>query len=207
MSNLEPEDIYVYHERRNNGLFQVEEVEILNFDENGNETHAEKWWAVSSKLDVVNNCYPCKDKETAEELCRQMNLLTQDLMLEQKLPAPLTLENIHGDFEPLAKLLNDKATKLEELRTAINHELVCELDYLHESNQLRLDPNKIKEDLELSKMPTEKQIQAYIEENLTHEYDLWKIAKANTSLLRQQLDYINDRISFEKYSLRLRWIK
>ena len=199
---IEPEDIAKYQER--NGLFQVEEVEILNFDENGKETHNGKWWAVSSKLNYEQTTFECRNKEVAEELCRQMNLLTQDLMLEQKLPAPLTLENIHGDFEPLAKLLNDKATKLEELRTSINHELVCELDYLHESNQLRLDPNKIKENLELSKMPTEKQINAYIEENLTHEYDLWKIAKANTSLIRQQLDLINDRISFEKYVLRLR---
>ena len=202
MSMIEPEDIAKYQER--NGLFQVEEVEILNFDENGKETHNGKWWAVSSKLNYEQTTFECRNKEVAEELCRQMNLLTQDLMLEQKLPAPLTLENIHGDFEPLAKLLNDKATKLEELRTSINHELVCELDYLHESNQLRLDPNKIKENLELSKMPTEKQINAYIEENLTHEYDLWKIAKANTSLIRQQLDLINDRISFEKYVLRLR---
>lgn len=204
MSNLNEQDIASYMENQNTkGLFQVEEVEILNFDENGKETHNGKWWAVSSKLNYEQT-FECRNKEVAEELCRQMNLLTQDLMLEQKLPAPLTLENIHGDFEPLAKLLNDKVTKLEELRTSINHELVCELDYLHESNQLRLGPNKIKEDLELSKMPTEKQINAYIEENLTHEYDLWKIAKANTSLIRQQLDLINDRISFEKYVLRLR---
>lgn len=205
MSVYDTEDIAKWEDKQmTKGLFQVEEVEILNFDENGKETHNGKWWAVSSKLKYEKTTFECRNKEVAEELCRQMNLLTQDLMLEQKLPAPLTLENIHGDFEPLAKLLNDKATKLEELRTAINHELVCELDYLHESNQLKLDPNKIKEDLELSKMPTEKQINAYIEENLTHEYDLWKIAKANTSLIRQQLDLINDRISFEKYVLRLK---
>lgn len=206
MSVYDTEDIAKWEDKQmtKRGFFQVEEVEILNFDENGNETHAEKWWAVSSKLDVVNNCYPCKDKETAEELCIQMNLLTADLMLEQTLPAPLTLENIIGDFEPLATLLNEKQEKLEQLRIAINRELVCELDYLHESNQLKLNPNQIKEDLELSKMPTEKQIAAYVEENLTHEYDFWKIAKANTSLIRQQLDLINDRISFEKYVLRMK---
>lgn len=204
MSIFDTEDIAKWEDKQmTKGLFQIEEIEVIEFDDENNEKTT-NWWAVTSILDNVNSCWECRNKEVAEELCRQMNLLTQDLMLEQKLPAPLTLENIHGDFEPLAKLLNDKATKLEELRTAINHELVCELNYLHESNQLRLDPNKIKENLELSKMPTEKQINAYIEENLTHEYDLWKIAKANTSLIRQQLDLINDRISFEKYVLRLK---
>ena len=137
MSVYDTEDIAKWEDKQmTKGLFQVEEVEILNFDENGKETHNGKWWAVSSKLNYEKT-FECRNKEVAEELCRQMNLLTQDLMLEQNLPAPLTLENIHGDFEPLAKLLHDKATKLEELRTAINHELVCELDYLHESNQLR----------------------------------------------------------------------
>jgi len=204
MSVYEPEDIAEWEDKQmNKGLFQIEEIEIIEFDDENNEKTS-NWWAVTSILDNVNNCYECRNKEVAEELCRHMNLLTQDLMLEQKLPKPLTLENVIDDFKPLAELLNDKATKLEELRQAINHELVCELDYLHESNQIKLDPNKIKEDLELSKMPTEKQINAYAEENLTHEYDLWKIAKANTSLIKQQLDLINDRISFEKYVLRLK---
>ena len=184
-------------------LFQVEEIEILNFDKDGNETHGGNWWAVSSKLNHEQT-FECRNKEVAEDLCRQMNLLTADLMLNQKTPEPLILAEYVEGFKPLANLLNQKSDKLEELRTAINHELVCELNYLHESNQLKLDPNKIKEDLELSKMPTEKQITAYVEENLTHEYDLWKIAKANTSLIRQQLDLINDRISFEKYVLRLK---
>lgn len=204
MSIYEPEDIARWEAKQMTmELFEVKLLKIPVFDDAGAEIREDEQYTVCNKH-VGSHSYPCYDERTAKELCEYLNSLTADLMLEQKLPAPLELENIISDFEPLAKLLNEKQSKLEELRTAINHELVCELDYLHESNQIKLDHNKIKEDLELSKMPTEKQINAYAEENLTHEYDLWKIAKANTSLIKQQLDLINDRISFEKYVLRLK---
>ena len=113
----------------------------------------------------------------------------------------------NSDVYDLGAIINVKHIKLEELAMAIEHELSCELTYIHCSNTIRLQPDKIKEELELSKAPTEKQIQAYIEEKHAAEFDMWKIAKANTSLLRQQLDYINDRISYEKHSIRMRWIK
>ena len=203
MSNLNEQDIAEYMENQNTGLFQVEEVEILNFDENGKETHNGKWWAVSSKLNYEKT-FECRNKEVAEELCRQMNLLTQDLMLAQKLPKQLEIDTKNvTPITTLAIMINNKHDKLEELRNAINHELSCELTYLHNSNAWRLKPADIQQELELTKLPTEKQIQAFIEEKLSKEFDLWKIAKANTALIRQQLGLIEDRISLEKYAIRL----
>ena len=207
MSNLNPDEIYEYQEEERNkpnGLFQVEEIEIIPV-ENGEEKPSENWYAITSKLDNVNECYPVKDKQTAEELCDQLNVLTMDLMFDKKLPEDIPINCVKGELISLAECINDKRTKLDELATSIENELCLELDYTHKANALRLDPEFIKNDLELSKLPTEKQIQAYIENTLSREFNQWKIAKANTSLLRQQLDYINDRISFEKYCLRLRW--
>ena len=126
-------------------------------------------------------------------------------MFDKTLPEKIPIQFIQGNVISLAQAINDKHKKLEELADSIENELCLELDYTHKANTLRLDPEFIKTELELTKLPTEKQIQAYIENSLSREYNQWKIAKANTSLLRQQLDYINDHISFEKYCLRARW--
>ena len=86
MSNLNPDEIYEYQEEERNkpnGLFQVEEIEIIPV-ENGEEKPSENWYAITSKLDNVNECYPVKDKQTAEELCDQLNVLTMDLMFDKK---------------------------------------------------------------------------------------------------------------------------
>ena len=190
--------------RNENGLFEVKRLKIPVFNnETGEEIREAEQYTVCSKLFGSHN-YPCYDEDTARDLCNTMNLITSDLMLNEPiLPENLNLKLITvDDLYNLGDMINAKHIKLEELSTALNHELTCELNYLHKSNELKLKQDMIKEELGLSKNPTEKQVNAYIENTLSLEYDLWKIAKANTSLIRQQLDYINDRISFEKYCLR-----
>ena len=101
------------------------------------------------------------------------------------------------------ELLKEKEGKLNELKDAVNSETSLKLELLHKSNKVKLHPNKVKEEYELSKAPTEKQIQAYIDEeypDLTNEYEL---AKQNTSLIRKDLELLDNRISFEKYVLQL----
>ncbi|MBQ2832406.1 hypothetical protein [Methanobrevibacter sp.] len=101
------------------------------------------------------------------------------------------------------KLLDEKEAKIKELKDAINSETSLKLELLHKSNKVKLNPDKVKEEYELSKAPTEKQIQAYIDEkypDLTNDYEL---AKQNTSLIRKDLELIDNRISFEKYVLQL----
>jgi len=208
MSNLNEQDIAKWTEKQERkGLFQVEEVEIEEYDDNGELVEpAKTWFAVTSKINNTGECYECRNENVANELCSHLNTLTQDFMFNKTLPEQMLLKDGTEIFD-LGTIINVKHIKLEELARAIEHELSCELSYIHRSNSIRLYPEKIKDELGLNKLLTEKQTQAYIEEKLSFEFDMWKIAKSNTSLIRQQLDYINDRVSFEKYALRARWIK
>lgn len=101
------------------------------------------------------------------------------------------------------KLLKEKEEKMQELKDAVNSETSLKLELLHKSNKVKLHPDEVKEKYELSKAPTEKQIQAYVDEEypeLTNDYEL---AKQNTSLIRKDLELIDNRISLEKYVLQL----
>ncbi|WP_305514407.1 hypothetical protein [Methanobrevibacter sp. V14] len=142
------------------------------------------------------------------------NLNEKDIANEAKERKPLIqnkglpdkLVNNNGDVSPVTTLtimINNKQDKLMELEKAIDKELDLELTYLHKANEWRLSPDKIKEKEGLSKLPTEKQITAFVETFLRNDYDAWRTAKANTSLIRQQLDLINDHIKLEKYAIRL----
>ena len=84
MSNLNQEDIYEYQKRTTTGLFQVEEVEIIDVDD-GEEKDLGKWWAVSMKIDPTLACYEVRNKQVAEDLCRELNLLTRDFMFDKTL--------------------------------------------------------------------------------------------------------------------------
>lgn len=113
--------------------------------------------------------------------------------------------NTTGEVSPVTTLsimINNKHDKLEELQKAINDELVIKLTFLHRANAVRIDPD-LKEKLGLSKNPTEKQTQAYIENTYQEDFDALKIAEENTKLIKRQLDLIDDRISLEKYAIQL----
>lgn len=209
MSNLNEDDIAEYQEKtKNYGLYEVEQVEILGY-ENGKKIEPSTWWAVSNRLFPELECYECRNKEVADSLCWELNQLTRDHGLNSELPKPYLLEAMRFDekthiFESLASRINEKHELLEKIRKAKNHELTCELDYLHKCNEVKLHPDNVKDSLELSKNPTEKQIQAYCENTYQKEFQLWKIAKEDSSLLNKQLDLINDYLSLEKYIIRMR---
>lgn len=101
------------------------------------------------------------------------------------------------------KLLDEKEAKIKELKDAINSETSLKLELLHKSNKVKLNPDKVKEEYELSKAPTEKQIQAYIDEKYPELTDDYELSKQNTMLIRKDLELIDNRISFEKYVLQL----
>lgn len=108
-------------------------------------------------------------------------------------------------LKSLSKLLNCKKEKMDELKDAVNSEVSLKLDYEHKYNQLLLSPDltdKVKEATNDSR-PTAKQKEAYIVEELKTEYDDLELAKQNTSLIRKDLEYIDNIISAEKYALQL----
>ena len=100
------------------------------------------------------------------------------------------------------ELLESKQAKLKELKDAVNSEVSLKLELLHKSNNVKLNQNMVKEELELAKNPTEKQIQAYIDETYKELTDDYELAKNNTSLIRKDLEFIDDKISVEKH---LQW--
>lgn len=73
---------------------------------------------------------------------------------------------------------------------------------LHKTNAVRLNPDIVKEEYELNKAPTEKQIQAYIDETYSDLTDDYEIAKQNTMLIKKELEFIDNVISVNKTILR-----
>ena len=179
-------------------MYEVKLLKIPVFDqETGDETGTDEKYHVCSKI-IGNESYPCYDKDTADELCETLNCLTNDYSLNKTLPASRKSLECHE----LAGRINEKQTKLNELQHAMEHELTCELTYTEKCNNIRLHPEQVKEALELTKAPTEKQITAYCEETYKKEYTNLKIAKTNVTFINKQIDLINDYISLEKYILR-----
>ena len=106
--------------------------------------------------------------------------------------------------ETFSELIKEKESKLKELKDAVNSETTLKLELLHKSNEVKLHPEFVKEKYELSKAPTEKQIQAYIDEKYSDLVDDYELAKQNTSLIRRDLDFIDDKISINKHLLQWR---
>ena len=66
-----------------------------------------------------------------------------------------------------------------------------------------LVPTKKRKLIKTKIEPTAKQKEAYIIEKLSKEYDELEMAKNNTSIIRKDLEYLDNVISAEKYALQL----
>ena len=79
------------------------------------------------------------------------------------------------------------------------------LDYEHKFNKELLSSDLTDNVKEASgeSRPTAKMKEAYIIEKLSVEYDELEIAKHNTSIIRKDLEYLDNIISAQKYSLQL----
>ena len=105
--------------------------------------------------------------------------------------------------EELQKLVSEKAEALDTLNIAINEHVTLKNKYVTRSNELRLKPNQIKEDLGLGKAPTEKQQQAYIDDNLKDLVQDLRISEENVKSWKREVDLLDDKISVEKLRINL----
>ena len=105
--------------------------------------------------------------------------------------------------EDLQKLVSEKAEALDTLNIAINEHVTLKNKYVTKSNELRLKPNQIKEDLGLGKAPTEKQQQAYIDDNLKDLVQDLRISEENVKSWKREVDLLDDKISVEKLRVNL----
>ena len=105
--------------------------------------------------------------------------------------------------EELQKLVSEKAEALDTLNIAINEHVRLKNKYVTKSNELRLKPDQIKEDLGLGKAPTEKQQQAYIDDNLKELVQDLRISEENVKSWKREVDLLDDKISVEKLRVNL----
>ena len=105
--------------------------------------------------------------------------------------------------EELQKLVSEKAEALNTLNIAINEHVTLKNKYVTMSNELRLKPDQIKEDLGLGKAPTEKQQQAYIDDNLKDLVQDLRISEENVKSWKREVDLLDDKISVEKLRVNL----
>ena len=109
------------------------------------------------------------------------------------------------EIAAMVEILNMKNRKIEALQEAVNSETTLKLDYEHKYNEWLISPElteKVKEHTGESR-PTVDMKKAYIIEQLKTEYDDLKIAEANSSLIRRDLELIDNLLSAEKYVLNL----
>ena len=109
--------------------------------------------------------------------------------------------NSENVFLELEKVLNDKEKVTESLKIAVNEYVSVKNKYVVKSNHLRLKPGLIAEQLGLSKAPTEKQTQAYIDDALCGLVQDIRIAEENVKLIKREIELLNDKLELEHVKL------
>ena len=112
----------------------------------------------------------------------------------------LTVENI---TQKLDELIVEKAESLNAVNIAVNEYVSLKNQYTVKSNELKLNPSLIQEKLQLTRFPTEKQTQAYVDNELSDLVQNILIAEENVKSWKRDVDLLNDKISAEKYKLRM----
>ena len=103
----------------------------------------------------------------------------------------------------LNQLISDKRKITKNYKDAINSHITLKQKLLHKSNEIKLNPAQIQEELELKKLPTEKQTQAYIDEKYSTLTDELAISKENINLIKKDLELLDDEISLFKYKIQM----
>lgn len=122
--------------------------------------------------------------------------MIKEIMVAQN----LTIDDV---TQELTELINEKAEALNTVNIAVNEYVRLKNKYIIKSNELRLQPDQIKEELGLNKPTTEKQQQAYIDDKLHDLVQDIRIAEENVKSWKREVDLLNDKISLEKYRVNL----
>lgn len=112
----------------------------------------------------------------------------------------LTIDDV---TQNLSELITEKSETLNTVNIAVNEYVRLKNKYIIKSNELRLQPDQIKEELGLNKPATEKQQQAYIDDKLHDLVQDIRIAEENVKSWKREVDLLNDKISLEKYRVNL----
>ncbi|WP_458406009.1 hypothetical protein [Methanobrevibacter sp.] len=114
----------------------------------------------------------------------------------------LTFSDMTKDLDELIK---EKGEALNTVNVAVNEHVRLKNKYVVKSNELRIKPAKIQEDLGLSRTPTEKQQQAYIDDQLKDLVQDLLIADENVKSWKREVNLLDDKISAERYRVKMIW--
>ena len=112
----------------------------------------------------------------------------------------LTIEDITKGLDVLIK---EKSEALNTVNIAVNEHVRLKNEYLLKSNEWIIKPDKIKEELGLSRAPTEKQTRAFIDDKFSDLVQDLNIAEENVKSWKREVDILNDKITAERYRIKI----
>ena len=112
----------------------------------------------------------------------------------------LTIDDI---LTKLDGLIQEKSETLNTVNIAVNEHVRLKNEYLIKSNEWLIKPESIKEELGLSRAPTEKQTKAFIDDKFSDLVQDLNIAEENVKSWKREIDLLDNKISAEKYRIKL----
>ena len=124
-------------------------------------------------------------------------------MIHELLDAQNLTQAINDVTAELRDLIQEKSEALNTVNIAVNEYVRLKNQYIVKSNEIRIKPDEIQEELGLSKVPSEKQQQAYIDDKLKDLVQDIKISEENVKSWKREVDLLDDKIRLERYRVNL----
>jgi hypothetical protein len=115
---------------------------------------------------------------------------------------PKDKDGVQVQINEYSMLVNKKQELTQELTEAVETETRFVLEYDHRYNDLLLKTDF--EEVLNVKRPSVSMKEAWLVEQLHDLYDAKKIAEENTRALKRHIDFVENRISFERMVIRLK---
>lgn len=112
----------------------------------------------------------------------------------------ITIDEVLKNFDGL---IQEKSEVLNTVNIAVNEVVRLKNEYAIKSNEWLIKPETIKEELGLSRAPTEKQTKAFIDDKFKNLVQDINIAEENVKSWKREVELLDNKISAEKYRLRL----
>lgn len=113
------------------------------------------------------------------------------------------MNDIGEVLKNLDSLVLEKAEVLNTVNIAVNQLVSLKNEYNIKSNEWIIRPESIKEELGLSRAPTEKQTRGFIDNKFKDLVPDILIAEENVKSWKREVELLNDKISVEKYRFKV----
>ena len=146
MSNLNEEDIAKWQDD-NSDTWRVEEIESIEYDENGNETDTWNGYAVVLSEKPSKHCFDCRNRINADMLCDFLNKYCSDVIGDK------TIDEYFEDWDNLLVEISTKTTQLYMLKERIfdkEQEIINNTDFkeLYGKNNADVRKNHLKQEMQ-----------------------------------------------------------